>query len=417
VGASLRVAAVIDGLGWGGAEMLLADFAVGAASQDLDLAVAYLEDKDDNAAADRLRGAGIEPVPLDIRLMRQPSAVPILRRHLARVRPDIVHTHLGYSDLLAGAAARSLGLPSVSTLHVTRWDGRGRERLKLSMIAAARRRFAQRVITVSEATRRAYLATGSDRPDRVVTVHNGVAGNARPGAGVRIRRELGLDDDDVVLVMVTVLRPGKGHDRALAAVAQLRRANPHVRLVILGSGPSAAEIAELARPLGDGVVLTGHRDDVLDVLDAADVLVHPTEADAFPTALLEAMAARVPVVATAVGGIPEIVEDGVTGILLGERPRPAELAEALRALIIDPTLRGALGDSGRTRFHQEFTAARWAERTRAVYERVLETEPMHTGPQGRRTRRSSSQLPVGSSPLSHVARTRILSKGMWRSAK
>ncbi len=371
MGTSLRVAAVIDGLGWGGAEMLLTDFAVGCATQDVDLTVAYLKNKDDNAAADRLRGVGITPVPLGIRLMRQPSAVPILRRHLARVRPDVVHTHLGYSDLLAGAAARSLGVPSVSTLHVTRWDGRGRERVKLSMIAAGRRRFAHRVITVSDAARRAYLATGSDRQDRVVTVHNGVAGDARPGAGVRIRRELGLHDDDVVLAMVAVLRPGKGHDRALEAVAQLRRANPHVRLVILGSGPSEAEIAELARPLGDGVLLTGHRDDVLDVLDATDVLVHPTEADAFPTALLEAMAARVPVVATAVGGIPEIVEDGLSGVLLDALPTTADLATALHGLITDAARRHALGTAGRLRFEREFTAARWAERTRAVYEQAL----------------------------------------------
>lgn len=369
--ATLRVAAVIDGLGWGGAESLLTDFAAGASSNDVELSVAYLEDKDDNAAADRLRTVGVEPVGLDIRLLRQPSAIPILRRHFAAVRPDVVHTHLGYSDLLGGVAARSMGLPSVSTLHVMRWDGQGRERVKESLFGVARRRCARRVITVSEAARAAYLATGHDVPERVVTVRNGVMERARPGSGVAVRRELGLASDDVVLVMVAVLRPGKGHDVAIDAVSRLRADYPHVRLVIMGDGPSREEIARRAEPLGDGVLLTGHRDDVLDVLDAADVLVHPTEVDAFPTALLEAMSGGVPVVATDVGGIPEIVDDGVSGLLLAAPPTGPALESVLRGLVDDPARRRELGEAGRARFAREFTAAAWVARTRALYEGAI----------------------------------------------
>lgn len=371
VSAPLRVAAVIDGLGWGGAEMLLADFALGAAAHDIELTVAYLKDKDGSPAASRLRSVGVDPVHLGIERLRQPSAVLILRRHFAEVRPDVVHTHLGYSDLLAGAAARTMRLPVVCTLHVMRWDGTGRELVKETIFGAVRRRWMSRVITVSDAARAAYLATGRDQAEHVTTVHNGVAGLVHPSAGSAIRAELGLDARDVVAVMVAVLRPSKGHQVALKAVAQLRRVHPELRLVIVGDGPSWDEISELAWPLGDGAMLTGHRDDVLSVLDAADLLVHPAEFDAFPTALLEAMAARVPIVATAVGGIPEIVDDGTTGVLIGAPPTAEELAAALRPLVARAELRRSLGEAGRVRFEAEFTAQRWGGRMRSLYEQTL----------------------------------------------
>ena len=90
---------------------------------------------------------------------------------------------------------------------------------------------------------------------------------------------------------------------AAAAIRELAVDHPRLRLVVMGDGPDRAEVAELLRPIGERVVLTGHRDDVMDVLDASDVLIHPSRVDAFPTALLEAAAASRPVVATNVGGI------------------------------------------------------------------------------------------------------------------
>jgi glycosyltransferase involved in cell wall biosynthesis len=117
--------------------------------------------------------------------------------------------------------------------------------------------------------------------------------------------------------------------------------------------------------------MAGHRDDVMDVLDAVDVVVHPTHADAFPTALLEAMAASVPTVATAVGGIPEIVDAGVTGILIGDPPSVFRLAEALEPLLGDAQWRREMGAAGRARFEERFSADRWAERLRALYDEAL----------------------------------------------
>jgi glycosyltransferase involved in cell wall biosynthesis len=167
--------------------------------------------------------------------------------------------------------------------------------------------------------------------------------------------------------MVTVLRAGKGHDVAAAALAQLD--DPRVKLVVCGDGPDRAAIERELAPLGDAVVMAGHRTDVMRVLDAADVLLHPTREDAFPTTLLEAAAAGVPVVATAVGGVPEIVTPD-TGRLVPAPPQPADVARALGELLGDDALRARMGTAARERFAGEFTARAWAQRLRALYEEV-----------------------------------------------
>lgn len=367
----LRVAVVIDTMTWGGAEMLLGDLASALPGVGVDLSVAYLHEFHGSPAAVRLRKCGVEPVLVPITLLHDPRGFARVRAHLARLQPDLVHTHLGYADLLAGLAARSLGIPSVSTLHLMEWERRGKEGVKERLMALARRAGARRVIAVSEAGRRAYLEQFRERPERVVTIHNGIARASAAGAGAGARAALGVAPDDLVVAMVTVLRRGKGHDVAGGAVARLRERFPGLRLLVLGDGPDREEIARTLAPLGDAAVMAGHRDDVMEVLDAVDVVVHPTHADALPTALLEAMAASVPTVATAVGGIPEIVDPGVTGSLIGDPPSISGLAGALEPLLGDAQRRREMGAAGRARFEERFSADRWAERLRSLYDEVL----------------------------------------------
>lgn len=365
----LRVHVLIDSLGLGGAETLVAEFAVGARAAGVTVSVAYLIAG--GAAIERLRDAGVEPVHVPVRSLLRPRDHEAVRDHLEAVRPDLVHTHLGYSDLLGGLAARRLGIRSVSTLHVTAWSGTARERTRFRLTALARRRCAARIIAVSEAARRSYLDTGWDRAEHVVTVHNGIADTAVPGAGAAIRGQLGIAPDELVLCMVSVLRGRKGHEAAGAAAQLLIGRFPRLRLLVVGDGPKRAELERGLAGLGDRVLFAGYRDDVIDVLDAVDVLVHPSSVDAFPTALLEAMAARVPVVATAVGGIPEAVVHGETGLLIDAPAAAEEVAATLAPLLADPRLRLRMGARGRERFEAEFRVDRWIGRLLPVYESAL----------------------------------------------
>jgi glycosyltransferase involved in cell wall biosynthesis len=187
-------------------------------------------------------------------------------------------------------------------------------------------------------------------------------------------------------VMVSVLRGGKGHSVTAAAAQRLAVQHPRLRVLVLGDGPKRAAIERSMSGLGSRVIFGGYRTDVAAVLDAADVLLHPSRDDAFPTALLEAMAAGLPSVATAVGGIGEAVADGETGFLIPAPPQPDALVDALEPLLADDELRARMGRAARARFEAEFTVDRWLERLTTLYDEVLQQAPRATQGSSARSR-------------------------------
>ncbi len=213
----LHVHVVIDALGWGGAETLLADFVSGARTAQLHVSVSYLASRDGDPAADRLVRRGVEPQLLAIGGLLQPASERIVRAHIAALAPDLVHAHLDYADFFVGRAARRLGLPAVSTLHTMHAPSGVRARLKDQLVSTVRRRDMDVVIAVSERAREAAVAARWATPAQLVTVHNGVVGRPCPGAGQPLRAELGIAPSAPVVAMLTVLRPGKGHGALLAA--------------------------------------------------------------------------------------------------------------------------------------------------------------------------------------------------------
>jgi glycosyltransferase involved in cell wall biosynthesis len=361
----VSVLALIDHFVMGGAESQLTRFALAAAGSGIRLSIACLEERDGNPAAAPLVEHGIAPVNLNLSGRHGPRSVWAVRRHIAAVDPQVVHTHLGTSDMLGGLAARSLGVPAVSTIHASSWASGSNAKRRLVRACATR------IIAVSESARREYLSHGWARDDQIVTVHNGIDSAAAPGAGAEVRRELGLAPDDLVVAMVSALRPEKGHDIALDVVRSLRDVYPHLRLLIVGRGALANQIAAQSADLGDRVVMAGMRHDVMRVFDAADVCLQPSRTDAFPTTLIEAMAASVPVLATAVEGIPEIITDGETGVLVPAPPRAQVFADALAALLDDPERRRRLARGGRLDYERRLTTRPWVAGTRAVYDSVI----------------------------------------------
>ena len=346
---------------------MLADFAALAPTIGIELSVAHLAEGTGDAAHARLRALGVASTLVPAHGMR-PSGVAAVRRHLAAARPDLVHTHLKYADVIGGVAARSLGIPVVSTLHEAAWRGRPAEHARQRIAALVRRRCADRVVAVSDAARASYLATGWERRDRVAVVRNGIPPRRAARSRAEERERLGLPPGAPVLAMVSALRPEKGHEVAFEAFGRLLARHPDARLLVAGDGPRRAELERLAGP---GIVLAGHQDDVASLLRASDLLLHPSLVEAFPTSLLEAMQASLPVVATSVGGIPEIVDDGVTGLLVASPPQPGAVAAAAERLLADPGLRAAMGARAETRFAERFSADVWMRETRAVYDAVM----------------------------------------------
>ena len=288
-----------------------------------------------------------------------------LRTHIRRTRPQIVHTHLGNSDLLGSVAARSLGLPAVCTLHTTLWNPRvDHVTRRVVRVCCAR------VIAVSESARREYLRHGWASERQVVTIHNGIDLAAEPGAGAAVRAELGIAPDDVVVAMVSALRPEKNHNLAIDAIERLRPRFPHLRLLIAGQGDLRDHLAERASRLSGAVVLAGPRPDVMRVFDAADVCLHPSTREALPTTLMEAMAASVPVVATRVGGIPEIVTDGPTACWCRRRQPQTRWLARWRGCSATPPCDGRWAQR-RARPTRRASRPTRGSRTRRLYDEIL----------------------------------------------
>jgi glycosyltransferase involved in cell wall biosynthesis len=274
---------------------------------------------------------------------------PALRVRRAAREADLVHTHLVHADVYGALGARVL----VSTKHNDDPFRAGAFRY----VERALARRASKIIAITQALARFQVERVGLPPEKVEVIHYGL--DDLPGAWGSNPPD-DVPRDAPLLLAVCRLEPQKGVDVAIGAVDEI----PDAHLVVLGEGPQRRELEQLG---GDRVHLLGRVPDVAAWLRRADVLVHPARWEGFGLALLEAMLASLPVVATRVSSIPEIVVDGETGLLV--QPDDARvLAAALKRVLDDPDGYGA---AGRARAQEEFSVARMADRTLALYESVL----------------------------------------------
>jgi glycosyltransferase involved in cell wall biosynthesis len=311
-------------------------------------------------------------------VVSQGSALDLRRAaHLASVLRregvDILHTHALFAgNVSSRIAGRLAGAPVVAHAHVEDLWRSGWLAPKLQRrLDALTARLCFRIIAVSAALARELRLRGYPK-GRVVVVPNGIAAPAL-GAGSaadRARAELGLPPDAVVAICVGRLCDTKGQRQLIESLAHLPS---EVRVLLVGEdleqgGMYLTQLVELARRLGvrERVVFAGWRGDVASLLEASDVFVLASALEGMPLSVIEAMAAGLPVIATAVGGITEVV-DAETGVIVPSRD-PATLARAIAALIADPAHARALGAAGRARYAASFTAAGMVEHVLAIYD-------------------------------------------------
>jgi glycosyltransferase involved in cell wall biosynthesis len=342
----VRVLWLIKGLGPGGAEQLLVSSARVGDHARFRYSAAYLR-PDKVQLVPALEEAGVHTVLLR-GTGRRLGWLPTLRR-LMRDQ-DVVHAH---SPLLAGTARLiAITLPPrrrpavVSTEHNV-WGSFAAPTRLLNAVTAPldRKRWA-----VSGEVRRSMwrpLRGGAE-----VLVHGVVQTGPQQDRGTRerVRRELGVPDDAVVAITVANLRREKDYPNLLHAARMVLDRAPGLVVLAVGQGPLEQEIASLHEELdlGERLRLLGYRTDVPDLLAASDLFVLASAHEGLPVSIMEAMLAGLPVVATAVGGVPEAVDDGVTGTLVPAHDARA-LADALGSLVADPERRASAGAAARER--------------------------------------------------------------------
>ena len=300
------------------------------------------------------RELGVESVRLECPRDLDPGLLRRVRQELARLKPDVVHTHLVHGDVYGGLGAGKV--PVISTKHNDDPFRRGPFRHVERLLT----RRAARVITISAALRRYCIDDVGLPAEKIEVVHYGLDGLPVPWAE---GPEVPLPQDARVLLCVSRLAEQKGVDVAVRALARVREIEPRAVLVVLGEGPERARLA------AEGVFLPGRVGDVASWYRRAELLVHPARWEGFGLALLEAMLAARPVVATRVSAAPEIVVDAETGVLVPPDDAPA-LAEAVLGLLADPARAATMGDAGLARARSEFSVEKMAERTATVYAQV-----------------------------------------------
>lgn len=356
-----RILHVVGNSEFGGGGIVILDLVAAARTAGYDVSVLTT----DPVFQGKLREAGVPYVDIDV--IRRPirplwdlGGLARLTSYLRRHRYDIVHTHTSKGGVVGRWAARMAGIPViVHTVHGFSFHERSPRPVKL--VYGALERFAARacdlVVTVSEELRDVALAAGIGTPDRVVAIPNGVGTERVRTTRTRdeTRTGLGLAAEDLVAVTPGRLSEQKGHAVLFEALGGLGEP-PELTVLCPGEGPDREALEEQVARLGLGerVRFLGFRDDIGDLLGAADMVVLPSLWEGLSIALLEAMAAGRPIVTTAIPSNREVSREGACAVLVPPGD-PAALRDAVLRLAADPEARRELGTEARLVFEKHYT--------------------------------------------------------------
>ena len=367
--APTRVVTLVNRIGReGGAERLAVELAAGMAHRGLDSTLCVSRWPPEQQRDEQQRRQERQILDGGGRLLGLPRGSKLdlwawrpLVSHLRRERTQVLHAHMVASNAWATVLGTLAGVPVVvSHEHTWSYEGRPLRRLVDRHLIA---RGSDAFIAVSEEDRRKMIEVEHIDPATAVVVPNGIP--APPAASGRdVRSALGLAPDRPLAVAMGRLDRQKGFDVLIEAAGAM----PHVAVVIAGEGAERPALEALAREHGahDRVLLPGFRSDLPDLLAAADVAVFPSRFEGSPLSVMECMAAGSAIVATRVGGVPELLEDGVHALLVPPE-NPAALADAVLRVAGDGALQAELGARARERQQREFAIDAMLDRLAELY--------------------------------------------------
>jgi len=383
-GRSMRIARIIARLNVGGPAQHAIFLTVGLdPARFMTTLITGVGEPDEGDLSAEARARGVEPVVIRelgprIHLGRDLVALGKLVRLLRRLRPDLVHTHTAKAGALGRVAARLAGVPIiVHTFHGHVLEGYFSPSLTrlFLQIERALARITDRIITVSPRVRHDLLARGIGRPEQVEVVPVGLD-LARflggPGSPARLREKLAIASDAPLLGIVGRLVPIKDHPTLFQALALLQADAPSPHLIVVGDGERREALKRLAQDLGlaSRIHFLGWRNDLEAILGELDVVICSSKNEGTPVALIEAMAAGVPVLSTDVGGVGDLIVHGENGWLVPSG-NPSALARGIRDLLADPERRARPLPAARRLALEKHNVKELLHRMEALYTSVL----------------------------------------------
>ena len=364
---------LIKGLGSGGAENLLLSAARHVDRDRFNYSAAYFLPWKD-ALVEGLEDAGVPVLCLNQKKPYDLRAVYTLNRKLRRDHTDILHAHLPYSGIIGRIASKFSPVKAVVYSEHNVWE---RYHRLTYMANKATFKWNDAVIAVSENVEESIRSrmNVNGRP-QLGTIANGVdvdqLGQLSKDQGW-LKGELGIPAANRIVVNVANFTPKKRHIDLLEAAKRVTEEQPATSFVLVGQGPLFDETKAAAHRMGlqDHVFFAGFRDDAREIIAAADLFVLSSQFEGMPVSVLEAMATRTPVLSTRVGGLPEMIEDGVDGVLV-EPGAPDKLAASILSTLQDGPLRHSLAERAYSKVESQFDVRHMVRKIEALYIQITD---------------------------------------------
>lgn len=314
------------------------------------------------------RGIKVEIIPsgstFDIKLIRN------LMNLIKKEKIDLVHSHLLDMNFYSSIVAKMTGVPHISTEHGDIHHTSKRMNIKTRIKAKAIARFSDRIVFVSRYTRDRFLSIANVPKKKIEIIYNGIdlKEYEEPIDVQKKKADVGIKEGEFVVGNVSNLYPVKGQIYLLKAAMKVIKEIPNTKFLIIGRGELEGKLRREARDLGieSNVKFLGFREDVKELLKIMDIFVLSSLSEGLPLSLIEAMASKVPVVVTAVGGIPEVVDDGIDGLLVPSADADT-LAEKLTNLLKNKRIADRLGFSGNQKIKDQFNLQFMLNKYQEIY--------------------------------------------------
>ena len=362
---------LVEDLKIGGSERVIADIATGLDRKNFDVSVCCITRGGEIAY--ELNEKGIKVNILGISNYRNPLNILKLALLLRKAKPDIVHTHGYFASVIGRIAAKIAGiLVLINHVHSTYWDYRKRHILMEIFLSL----FTHKIICCSKAVEDFVRDYERIKPAKTVVIYNGVDEDrfTTYKNTSSIKAQLGIDSGDSVVGTVSSLTPHKGHKYLFQAAPRILDVFPTTRFLIVGDGILREKLEEQIKNLNlaSYVIFAGTRKNIPDFLSIMEIFVLPScSREGLGISIIEAMAAEKPVVATDIGGIPEVVKNGETGFLVPPQ-NPEALAHAIIELLRNPRKAKTIGKQGRIRFKEKFTNKRMLSEVENLYKSLID---------------------------------------------
>jgi glycosyltransferase involved in cell wall biosynthesis len=353
---SIRILHLVQDLNVGGVERVIQSIVTSLDTSRFEVKVIALAAG--GVIADELANAGISIETMSWKNCYNPINICRLSRAIRNYRPSIIHMHGYFAETMGRLAVFGRRFPATIVHHHSVFHGLT---LFNRMLDHFLMRFTSWQIMISEEIQHTFAKAGYPLKKSSV-IYNGVDG--------KVFENRRTNRPPHTAIMVAILRPVKGHRFLIEAFSEVGRRFSDAHLIIVGDGPLREALQEQAKSLGceEKVEFLGMRDDIPALLDRASIAVMSSLREGLSLSIIEAMASGLPVVASRTGGTPEVVEDGVTGMLVSPG-NPQELAEALSVLMSDSEKAHAMGLAGRKKYEVKFTKKKMISELEALYER------------------------------------------------